>query len=227
MTAMVRVQNLTHRFGETVALDGLDLTVAQGQCVALSGPRGAGRTTLLHLLAVLRRPSSGRIELAGIDAGRSPLAARAVTMYVGRDLPGSAHLRAHEYVDVVRRARRHTTNRAPGIATLAALHRAGIDADANVDGLSPGMRQRLALTAALAVAPPALLLDEPFALLDADGRTRFVDWLAETRSLGMTLVAALNGDVERLALCDAVLTMERGRIVSRSALDTTMTKGTV
>jgi ABC-type multidrug transport system ATPase subunit len=215
MTAIVRTRELVRRFGSTLALDGIDLEIARGERVGLSGPTGAGRTTLLQILAAVHPPSSGLVEIAGIDAGRFPFDARAFTMYVGRDLFASSRLRAAEYLDFVRHARGKDANRAARISTPAALRRAELPAGVSIDRLASGMRKRLALTAALVVGPPVLLLDEPFASLDDDD-SWFRDWLTETRSLGMTIMASINCRMHASVLCDTVLRMEQGRIVSRS-----------
>jgi len=209
---MVRVQKLTRRFGNAVVLDGIDLEVDAGHCVALTGSKGAGRTTLLRVLAALHRPTSGQVEVAGVDVSRSPIEARARTMYVSSELPGATHLRASEYVDFVRHTR---GRRASRLSTLDALRRADVPADADIDRLSPSMRMRLALTVALVVAPPLLLVDEPFASLDAFSRAHFTDWLTETRAGGTTIIASVRDGANAASLCDIEVRMDHGRIVSR------------
>ncbi|MGB2714722.1 MAG: ATP-binding cassette domain-containing protein [Vicinamibacterales bacterium] len=216
MTAIVRTRELVRRFGSTVALDGIDLEVARGERVGLYGPTGAGRTTLLQILAAVHPPSSGVVEIAGIDAGRFPFDARAFTLYIGRDLVASNRLRAVEYLDFVRHARGKDANRPARMSTPAALRRAELRADVSIDRLAVGMRKRLALTAALVVAPPVLLLDEPFSSLDDDDRW-FRDWLTETRSMGITIIGSINSRVSGAVRYETVWRMEHGRIVSRLA----------
>ena len=217
MTEIVRTRELVRRFGGRVALDGIDLEVSRGERVGLSGPTGAGRTTLLQILAAVHAPSSGVVEIAGIDVGRSPFDARAFTMYLGSDLVASNRLRAVEYLDFVRQARGRDANRPARISTPAALRRAELSADACIDRLAIGMRKRLALTAALVVAPPVLLLDEPFASLDDEDDGWFREWLAETRSAGITIMGCINSRAPRVVPYDTVWRMEHGRIVSRLA----------
>jgi ABC-type multidrug transport system ATPase subunit len=216
MTAIVRTRELVRRFGSTVALDGIDLEVARGERVGLYGPAGAGRTTLLQILAAVHPPSSGVVEIAGIDAGRFPFDARAFTLYTGRGLVASNRLRAVEYLDFVRQARGKDANRPARMSTPAALRRAELRADVSIDRLAVGMRKRLALTVALVVAPPVLLLDEPFSSLDDDDRW-FRDWLTETRSMGITIIGSINSRVSGAVPYETVLRMEHGRIVSRLA----------
>jgi ABC-2 type transport system ATP-binding protein len=214
MTPLVRTRQLVRRFGRTMALDGIDLDVAAGESVALVGPNGSGRTTLLHLLAALRPPTSGTVEIAGVDASRFPFEARLHATYVGVGLPAAAGLRVREYLELARLSRRGRA-RWPGATIDVALDRSALPADAAVDELSTGLRKRLTLAAALVAAPSVLLLDDPFASLDADARSRFLGWLMEARVAGATIVAAVNDAADAAMLCDAILRMERGRIVSK------------
>jgi ABC-type multidrug transport system ATPase subunit len=214
MTPLVRTRQLVRRFGRTVALDGIDLDVAEGESVALLGHNGSGRTTLLHILAALRPPTSGTVEIAGVDAARFPFEARRHAMYVGGGLPGAARLRVREYLEFVRVSRRGGAARLAD-ATDIALDRSALPADAAVDALSTGLRQQLALAAVLVAAPSLLLLDDPFASLNADARSRFLAWLLEGRAAGATIVAAVDDAADGAMLCDTILRMEQGRIVSR------------
>jgi ABC-2 type transport system ATP-binding protein len=215
MTPFVRTRQLVRRVGRTVALDGIDLDVAAGESVALVGHNGSGRTTLLHILAALRPPTSGTVEIGGVDAARFPFEARLHATYVGAGLPAAARLRVREYLELVRVSRRGRAARWAGATLDVALDRSALPADAAVDELSTGLRKRLALAAALVAAPGVLLLDDPFASLDADARNRFLGWLIEARAAGATIVAAVNDAADAAMLCDAILRMERGRIVSR------------
>jgi ABC-2 type transport system ATP-binding protein len=215
MTPLVRTRQLVRRFGRTMALDGIDLDVAAGESVALLGHNGSGRTALLHILAALRPPTSGTVEIAGVDAARFPFEARLHATYVGAGVPAAAGLRVRECLELVRLSRRGRGARWPGATIDVALDRSALPADAAIDELSTGLRRRLALAAALVAPPRVLLLDDPFASLDADARRRFLGWLMEVRTAGATIVAAVNDAAEGATLCDTILRMERGRIVSR------------
>jgi len=217
VTPVVRMRAVSKIVGGARLLDGVDLDVAPGSCVGLSGPNGSGRTTLLRIAAALWPPEHGMVEVAGIDAVRFPFDARLQAMLVGAELPCGTGLRAREYVDFVRGARSGRAQPLVAMTTAAALERAGVTEESRVDDLSAGLRKRLVLTAALVVAPPVLLLDDPFASLDTPARARYRDWIAEWRDAGVTVVAALNDAAETSALCDVVIEMERGRIVSQSS----------
>jgi ABC-type multidrug transport system ATPase subunit len=208
MTVMLRATGLSKRFDATVAFAGVDLQAAAGECVGLVGPNGSGRSTLLKVLATLLRPSSGSLEVDGVDAARVPYEARRRLIYVGDpvDLVVPGHgLTVREYLDFVASARRGRMSRTTIDDTLA---RAGLRDDADVDTLSAGTRRRVSLAAAFLLAPRVLLLDDPFAALDADARLTFSRWLCEVRDAGTTTIAALNDERDVRALCHRMLRLE-------------------
>lgn len=205
MTPVVRAGGLHKRFGATVALSGIDLQAAEGECVGLVGPNGAGRSTLLKILATLFRPTSGTLEIAGVDAVRAPYAARQRIAYVGDEGAAGHGLSAREYLAFAAHTRRTASTRS---VVDDALTRAGVHATVDVDTMSAGNRRRISLAAAFVIAPPLLLLDDPFAGLDADARLAFGVWLSELRDAGTTIVAALNDDRDVRAVCHRVVRLE-------------------
>jgi len=214
---MIRTQALGKTFGRTVALADVDLQVARGECLALVGTNGGGRTTLLRILATLLRPSAGTLEIDGLDAIRQPHRVRSRLVYVGEETPRPEGLRVGEYLAFVTGARgpRATPGAARRVAEV--LDRAKLQADIPVDALSSGVRQQLALAAALLVAPAVMLLDNPFRSLDPAARALFTNWLREHRDRGTTMVVAVNDEAAATSLGHAVARLDRGRIVSRSA----------
>jgi len=206
MTAMLRATGLSKRFDATVAFAGVDLQAAPGECVGLVGPNGSGRSTLLKVLATLLRPTSGSIEIDGVDAARAPYEARRRLAHVGDNAVPGHGLTVREYLDFVASARRGQMSRTTIDDTL---ERAGLRDDADVDKLSAGTRRRLSLAAAFLVAPRILLLDDPFAGLDADARLTFSRWLCEVRDAGTTTIVALNDERDVRALCHRILRLER------------------
>ena len=205
MTTVLRARGLHKRFGPAIALAGVDLQAGPGECVGLVGPNGGGRSTLLKILATLLPPTSGSIEIAGIDAVRTPFGARRHLAYVGEERVAGHGLSAHEYLSFVVGAR---CGRVPPTAVEQALTRARMTPDGDVDHLSTGNRRRVALAAALLVKPQLLLLDDPFAGLDADARVAFSVWLSEVRDGGTTIIAALNEERDVRALCHRVIRLE-------------------
>src|SRR5262245_5613901 len=161
MTSFIRLAGLTKRFPSAVALDGSNLQMPRGECLGLLGPNGGGRSTLVRILATAIRPSSGTVEIDGIDAVRHVFRVRPRLAFVGEEPVRGFGLRAGEYLEFVRHAR--PSSRRPHASSSPAdiLKRAGLSPDAPVDSLSSGLRQRLALATALSIEADVLLLDSP------------------------------------------------------------------
>jgi ABC-2 type transport system ATP-binding protein len=218
MTPLITTSGLTKRLGRTVALADIDLHVARGECVGLIGSNGGGPTTLLRILATLVRPSSGSVEIDGLDIVRHVYDVRSRLVHVGEDLPRGFGLRVRDYLDFVRAARRVSANAGAAGHVDEVLERADLSADASVDELSSGLRQRLALAAAFLVGSEVMLLDDPFRAIDLRVRSRFVDWLCEARDGGATILVALNDERDVRTICHRVVQLEAGRLVPHAHL---------
>jgi tungstate transport system ATP-binding protein len=188
--AVLRLCDVEVRHGNRATLSVAEFTVARGEVVALIGPNGAGKSTLLHVAALLRYPDRGRIELAGVAATRRTVGAlrRCLTMVFQAPLLFD--------VDVLTNAAsglrfRGIGRREAEARALDWLHRFGVGdlARRTPRTLSGGEAQRVSLARAFAVAPALLLLDEPFAALDAPTRAALVPELSH--HLRATQTAAL------------------------------------
>jgi ABC-2 type transport system ATP-binding protein len=207
----VRARGITKCFGDVVALDGIDLDVAQGRIHGLVGPNGAGKTTLLGLLLGLAVADSGRLEILGTPVGRTYAAPDGVAGFV--DGPGL-------YPSLTARQ---------NLAALAALRggdarTAGIDdvigqvgltdvADDRIRGFSLGMRQRLGLAAALLTKPRLLVLDEPSNGLDPAGKKHVHGVLTRLAAEGTGVVLSSHRMDDLEALCSEVTILATGRVV--------------
>jgi ABC-2 type transport system ATP-binding protein len=210
----VAVHGVRHRFGEYVAVDGVDLTVHEGEVFGLLGPNGAGKTTLLRLVNTLLPLQEGGVEVFGRDVSRSPMAVRRLLGYVPQQLSIEAALTGRENVawfarlfDVPRAERKA---RVADVLDAMALTDA---ADRLAGTYSGGMVRRLELAQALVNRPPLLILDEPTVGLDPVARDSVWQRVQELREeTGMTVLLTTHYMEEADALCDRVALMHLGRI---------------
>ncbi|MCW2657598.1 MAG: daunorubicin resistance protein DrrA family transporter ATP-binding protein, partial [Jatrophihabitans sp.] len=222
-------EGLRHRFGDVVALDGLDLEVEAGTVFGLLGPNGAGKTTLVRILSTLLRPTSGRATVLGRDVVAEPLAVRRRIGLAGQFAAVDAELTGRENVEMVGRLYRLPAAEARARAGEV-LERFGLTeaADRRVSTYSGGMRRRLDLGASLIGRPPVLLLDEPTTGLDPQARHLLWERLFELKRQGVTLVLTTHYMDEAERLCDRLVVMDHGRVVAtgspRALIDTHVTR---
>lgn len=212
---MITVEALRVRLGRAQVLDGLDFQVGRGQSLALWGQNGAGKTTVIRALLGLV-PFQGRVILAGLSMPEQGRAARAAVGYVPQLL---AYDQDMDCLGLLRFF--GAIRGAPTEAPRQLLAQLGLEAQATkaVGALSGGMKQRLALAAALLGDPPILLLDEPTASLDAAARAELTSLIAQLRTAGKTLLITTHRLAEVAALADRVLVLEGGRARGDCAAD--------
>ena len=208
MQPVVRLRSVVCLLGRFPALAGVDREVDAGEVVLLSGGNGAGKTTLLRVLAGLVPLHSGEAVVLGHDLAVDRRAHRRLLALVGHDTGC--------YDDLTVRENLTFSTRASGARREAAdeaLHTIGLEplADVPYGRLSAGQRRRLAIAVGLARAPQLLLLDEPHAGLDADGREALDDVVRTTRSDGRTVIL-VSHELDRVrALADREVILESGR----------------
>jgi putative spermidine/putrescine transport system ATP-binding protein len=212
-TPAIRLTGLTKSFGALVAVDNLDLDIAEGEFFSMLGPSGSGKTTVLRLIAGFEQPTAGTIELRGQDVTRRAPFDRDVNT-VFQDYALFPHMTVLENVAYglrvrgVSRARR--TELARGALDSVALGGFG---DRKPSQLSGGQRQRVALARATVVEPKVLLLDEPLGALDLKLREQMQVELKELqRSLGITFIFVTHDQEEALTLSDRIAVFNAGRI---------------
>jgi ABC-2 type transport system ATP-binding protein len=214
-TPAIELRGLTKRFGNTVALDGVDLAVRPGIVFGFLGRNGAGKTTALRILSGLARPTAGTAYVLGHDVTRATDAVRARIGFLP-DVPGFyPWMTAREYLKLAGRlfALEDPTIQARADALLEMAGLASVET--RVGGFSRGMKQRLGIAQALINAPSLLMLDEPTSALDPIGRREVLEMVASLR--GRTTVffsTHILADVERV--CDAVAILERGKVVANA-----------
>src|SRR5947209_7451314 len=209
----VRLENLRRRYGGVTALDGLNLTMAPGELVALLGPSGCGKTTALRLVAGLEQADSGRVVVAGEDVTGQPTNKRDVGM-VFQAYSLFPHMTAWQNVAFGLQMRKVDTARRRQRAGDM-LELVGLSGFANrfAHQLSGGQQQRVALARALAIPPKVLLPDAPGSALDAQGRARLRDEIRRVQlEVGITTLFVTHDPEEALAIADRVGVMNKGRL---------------
>jgi ABC-2 type transport system ATP-binding protein len=210
-TVAVRGRGITKAFGDVIALDRIDLTVAQGQIHGLVGPNGAGKTTLLGLLLGLAVADEGRLEILGAPVGRALAAPDGVSGFV--DGPGLYPTLTAKQNLAALAALRHRSARTAGIDEVLTEVGLAEVADDKVRGFSLGMRQRLGLAAALLTRPRLLVLDEPSNGLDPAGKRHVHGVLNRLAAQGTTVILSSHRMDDLEALCAEVTILATGRVV--------------
>jgi len=217
---MIAVDQVTKRFGSTVALDGVSLTVDAGEVLGLLGPNGAGKTTLIRILATLLRPDTGTVTIAGHDLSRDPQAVRRCIGLAGQSAAVDDLLTGRENLDLI--GRLYGLDRHEARArTAAVLERFGLTelADRRVRTYSGGMRRRLDLGATLVGRPSVVLLDEPTAGLDPRSRRELWEFVDQLAGEGATvlLTSQYLEELERLA--HRVVVIDGGAVIAQGSPD--------
>lgn len=210
----VEIVGVTVRYGAVTAVDGVSLTVDKGRHVALIGPSGCGKTTLLRTIAGFERPQRGVVRIGGIEASGPSSWIEPERRHVGMVFQQGAlfpHMTVLENVAYGLARRADSAGRAAATLELVGL------ADKRKrypDELSGGQQQRVALARALAPEPHVILLDEPFASLDAALRVRLRDEVASILAkTGMTSILVTHDREEAFAIADVVAVMDHGRLL--------------
>ncbi|RZQ60539.1 ABC transporter ATP-binding protein [Amycolatopsis suaedae] len=210
MTVPVETTALTKRYGDTLAVDAVNLTVRAGEVYGFLGPNGAGKTTTLRMLLGLLRPTSGEVALFG----RPPGDLREVGALI--ESPGFyPYLSGRNNLSVLARYARVGTDRVDTVLDLVGLSERAGD---RYSRYSLGMKQRLGVAAALLKDPRLLVLDEPTNGLDPAGMSDMRDLLRRLAGQGRTVLLSshLLGEVQQI--CDRVGVISRGRLVAENTV---------
>ena len=217
---MIRTAGLVKRYGEVVALDGLDLVVPKGTVLGLLGPNGAGKTTAIRILTTLLEPDEGSVEVAGLDVRSEPGKVRERIGLSGQTAAVDEHLTGYENLDMVGRlyhlGRERSRARARELLDRFELSDAG---DRPAKTYSGGMRRRLDLAAALVASPEVLFLDEPTTGLDPRSRVQMWETIHELARAGSTVLLTTQYMEEADRLADDIVVIDRGREIAHGTSD--------
>jgi ABC-2 type transport system ATP-binding protein len=210
----ISTEQLSKRYGSTLALDSLDLTVEPGEVYGYLGPNGAGKTTTIRLLLGLHRATSGRAELFGIDAWKDPVTAHRRVAYVAGEPFLWPALTSEETF--------HFLARVHGSTDVAyrdvLVERFQLDTEKKIRALSKGNRQKVQLIAAFATRADLLILDEPTSGLDPLMEMVFRQTVLEAKERGQTVFLSSHILSEVEALCNRVGILRQGRLVDEGTL---------
>ena len=208
MTPAAQLVDATKRYGSVEALKGISFEIELGDVVAMLGPNGAGKTTAISLLLGLRKPTSGKALLFGVDPTNLLARSRVGVMLQESGVPGM--LKVSEIVDLFRSYYPNPLPRERAVAM------AGLEEKANslVKELSGGQRQRLYFALAVCGNPDVLFLDEPTVGMDVEGRRSFIERIAEFAKMGRTVVLTTHYLEEADQLAKRVIVIDRGVVIA-------------
>jgi putrescine transport system ATP-binding protein len=208
----VRIRGIAKRFGDYVAVDGVDLDIYRAELFSILGASGCGKTTLLRMIAGLETPTAGRIEIDGVDMTDVPPYERPVNIMF-QSYALFPHMTVEQNVAYgLKKDRRPAPEIKSRVAEMLELVRLTAQARARPDQISGGQSQRVALARALIKRPKVLLLDEPLAALDKKLREHTQFELANIQDqLGVTFVVVTHDQEEAMTLSTRIAVMNEGR----------------
>ncbi|MGA7206368.1 MAG: ABC transporter ATP-binding protein [Specibacter sp.] len=214
-TPAIEVSGLRKRFGQTNALDGLDLRVDQGTVAGFLGPNGSGKSTTIRILLGLLRSDGGSAKLLGGDPWRDAVELHRRIAYVPGDVNLWPNLTGGQAIDILARLR-------GGVDTAKRdelLARFELDPSKKARSYSKGNRQKVALVAGLASNAELLILDEPTSGLDPLMEQVFTEYIREVKAQGRSVLLSSHIFAEVEKLCDTVTIIRAGRTVEAGRLD--------
>jgi ABC-2 type transport system ATP-binding protein len=207
--AIVQAEGLTKNYGNTRALDGLNLSIFAGEVFGLLGPNGSGKSTAIRLFLGMLRPDHGFARIGGFDCWKDSLRVRKMVSYLPGELRLYDNLTGRQLLRFLEGLRGQSVN---GDATKLAS-RYGIDLDRPLAQLSSGMKRKVALMQVMLAKTPVAVLDEPTNTLDPTMRDELLDQIKEAQQQGQTILFSSHvlHEVERV--CDRVAILASGRLV--------------
>lgn len=218
---MISLQAVEKRYGDVVALAGLDLAVPEGSVFGLIGPNGAGKTTAMLILSSLLARDGGSVSVAGSDPQREPFQVRRHLGYMPDFFGFYDSLDAYEYLEFFASVQGVPAARRRGVVLdLLALVDLSHKARADVNSLSRGMKQRLSLARTLVHDPALLVLDEPASGLDPRARVHLRELMAELHRMGKTILISSHILAELEGICTHMGVIDGGVVKAQGDMGT-------
>jgi ABC-2 type transport system ATP-binding protein len=219
MPAIIDIQDLTKKFGDRTAVDGLSLSVQEGDIFGFVGPNGAGKTSTIRMIATLLQPTSGEIRVAGSSVKTAPRQVRRLIGYMPDFFGVYTDMKVWEYLDFFGACYRiPEASRRALIDDLLELVDLSHRREDMVDRLSRGMKQRLSLARTLVHDPQVLILDEPASGLDPRARVEIRELLIELARMGKTIFFSTHILADVAEVCTRVGIIEAGKLVAAGTL---------
>ena len=215
---IVRLEKVVKRFGDFIALNGVDVSVTEGEVVVIIGPSGSGKSTLLRTINQLEQHDSGRIIVDGVeltDDARTLAKTRAETGMVFQQFNLFPHLSVIRNITLAPQKVRHMPQKQAAELALRLLSRVGIpeQAEKYPGQLSGGQQQRVAIARALAMNPKVMMFDEPTSALDPEMINEVLKVMGELAASGMTMICVTHEMGFARNVADRVIFMDEGEIV--------------
>ena len=215
---MIKLTNLTKRYGNLIAVKSIDLEVKAGEIFGFLGPNGAGKTTTIKMMAGLLQPSGGSVAIGGFDVQKEPLKAKAITGFIPDRPYLYEKLTAGEFMRFV--AELYTMPTADGrIDELLRLFGLTDWAGELVENFSHGMKQRLVMASSLLHRPKVLVVDEPMVGLDPRGARLVKDLFKDLASQGVTIFMSTHTLEIVEAMCTRVAIINKGEIIAGGSVE--------
>jgi ABC-2 type transport system ATP-binding protein len=212
---MLEIDGLVRHFDGVRAVDEVSFSVDRGQVLGFIGPNGAGKTTTMRILATLDTPQHGDARIGGYSVVDDPEKARRITGFMPDYAGVYANTTVSEYLDFFARAYDlRGAARRKAVDNIIEFMSIGELRDRQVEGLSKGLKQRVALGRAIVHDPEMLILDEPAANLDPRARIEFRTLIRELAADGKTILLSSHILTELAEMCDVVAVIEKGRILA-------------
>jgi ABC-2 type transport system ATP-binding protein len=207
---ILKVTNLTKRYGDKIAVDGISFEVEKGEIFGILGPNGAGKTTTIEMIEALRPIDGGSAVLWGIDVAKNPSGIREIIGVQPQSPAFQDKTKLTELLELFGAAYGERVN------AKSFLEDVGLAEKANsfVEQLSGGQKQRFSIAAALVHSPKVFFMDEPTTGLDPQARRNLWDLVKDIRKRGITVIMTTHYMEEAEQLCDRVAIMESGKIIS-------------
>ena len=216
--AAIVIDNLTKKFEDVTAVDGLSLRVERGELFGLLGPNGAGKTTTVNVLSCLLKPTSGSINVGGYDAEKRPDEVRKLIGVCPQDTAVFSYLTGRENVELFGNLHAMSKEKLKKRAEEL-LEKMGLSSDAKrrVRKYSGGMRRRINLIMALVHDPEIAFLDEPTVGMDPQSRRAVWDFIKELKKQNKTVILTTHYMEEAEELCDRVGIIDYGKLIALGA----------